>query len=531
MKIRVISDAVCNHFLGNIPSINEKEFDVSFAPVDQFIPEILNSNNNDFLIVHLTQYAFNSYSISNSYLAALQEILESLQDLISKSKCKIIINSIYFNDESFTQDESIENKELIFQTNNLILKFAKKNPLNVILVDVANLISDLGSYENLNFRNYSVMRSPYSKKLAEVIKEEYIFHLHNYHNPRKKVVFVDADNTLWDGVVGEEGIHGIKVDHEFPGSIFYSFQKNLLKLKNSGIILCLVTKNNYEDIQEVFKKKDMPLTLDDFVEIKANWEPKSKNIKDLLKTLNVGSSSTIFIDDNPFEIEEVKRLNNEILCIRFDKNNFYKLIKKIHKTFGLYAHNLTNEDKAKSQSYIEEKHRKENKNNSSSIEEYLLSLSMKMKIFYNQKDHIPRISQLTQKTNQFNLTTKRYSLIDIENLMENDSVYSFSVEDKFGDMGIIGVLIIKSNLIDTLLLSCRAFGRNIEKTMLSEALEHNNIFPVYGNYIPSKKNAMTKNFYTDNGFIEHDDIGNKKTFIIKKNVQYPQNHFKEILWK
>jgi len=533
MKIRVISDAVCNGIFRDLPKIDNIKFDVSFAPVDQFVPEILKSENHDFLIIHLTQYAFNSYSINNNYLVALQEILKTLKVCIKKNKIKVILNTIYFNDLPFDQSEFISNQEMILKCNSLMLEIAKDSPSDILLVDVAQIISRYGASDNLNLRNYSVMRSPYSKKLSLAIKEEYILHLKNYFSPRIKVLLLDADNTLWGGVIGEDGVDGVKINHEYPGSIYYYFQQNLIRLKESGMILCLVTKNNLFDIEEIFNERDMPLSIDDFVEIKANWEPKSKNIEELLISLNVGASSVIFIDDNPFEIEEVQRVHTEMSCIRFDINNFEKQFDELYKSSGLYAHNLTDEDKIKTESYIQEKQRKINMQESSSIEDYLSSLDMEISIFHNKNEHIPRISQLTQKTNQFNLTTKRSSVSDIENFFMNGSVYSFSVKDRFGDMGIVGVVIIdKENKIDTFLLSCRAFGRHIEKAMLSEALKDNNKYPIFSSYIASSKNKMTEEFYKENGFLEesNNNNGNFKTYFIEKAVKCDIDFYGEIKW-
>jgi len=196
---------------------------------------------------------------------------------------------------------------------------------------------------------------------------------------------------------------------------------------------------------------------------------------------------------------------------------------------------LTEEDKRKSKSYLQEKERKKDMQKSSSIEDYLKSLSMKMTVFHNKDEHIPRVSQLTQKTNQFNLTTKRYSIPDVERFMKNGSVFSFSVEDKFGDMGIVGVIIISDNIIDTLLLSCRAFGRNIEKAMLSEAMSYIDKYPIFSEYIQSKKNSMTETFYEDCGFqindeIEANDGTKKKIYSSEKDVKYADNFFGKITW-
>ena len=534
INIRTISDVTCKNFFRDFKISDSIEINFSHGLIDQFIPEIINfSHKDDFILLHISPYAFNSYSTSESFLNSIIQILESLEVYLKNTRGKIILNNIFFNSSAFSQVGFFENYNLNVEINNLLINFAKKHQHDCIFIDIANLISEHGSLDNLSLRNYSIMRFPYSNALRKIIFAKYKFHLKSYFNSKKKAIFVDADNTLWKGVIGEDGVHGIKVDHEFPGSIYFSFQENLLKLKNSGILLCLVTKNNLSDIEEVFQKKEMPLSLDDFIEVKANWDRKSKNIEDLLISLNIGASSTLFIDDNPFEIEEVQRLHTEILCIRFDENNFSMINKNdLFKITDLYSHNLTDEDKNKSESYMQEKERKKDMQMSSSIEDYLTSLSMKMTIFYNNKDHVPRIAQLTQKTNQFNLTTRRSSLQDIEDFMSNGSVYSFSIEDKFGAMGVVGVVIIHDSKIHTFLLSCRAFGREIEKMMLIEAVNHYNCYPIFADYIESNKNHMTKNFYEENGFLDHEEDRNKKskTYILEKNVQYTDHFFKEITW-
>ena len=318
--------------------------------------------------------------------------------------------------------------------------------------------------------------------------------------PEKKVIFVDADNTLWGGVIGEDGYQGVKVSHEYPGSLYYYFQLSLLRLKKTGVVLCLVTKNNHSDIEEMFLKRDMPLSLDDFVAVKANWDRKSENISDLLNWLNLGSSSAIFIDDNPFEIEEVSRIHHQITCLTFNPDDFEDVNNYLGRLSDLYAHYLTDEDKTKATSYIQEGHRKSLLETSANIDDYIRSLSINMTVHLNDLSLAPRISQLTQKTNQFNLTTHRYSLSEIEDLMENELVYAFSIDDKFGSMGVIGVVILIGNKVDTFLLSCRAFGREIERSMLSLVIQSCNNFPLYSQYSPTSKNAMTEDFYTSNGF-------------------------------
>jgi FkbH-like protein len=532
INIKTISDITCNNFFRDFNISDDIQINFNHGHIDQFIPEILNtSDKNDFILLHISPYAFNSYSPSKSFQNSVEQIIQSLKSFIKDHNGKVILNNIPFHTNSFSQDDIYEDFNLGYEINNLLVNFARDNQNDCILIDLAGLVTEVGLLNSLSIRNYSIMRLPYTNLVRKKIFEEYKFNLSNYFSPRKKAIFVDADNTLWDGVVGEEGVNGVKIDHEFPGSNYYQFQENLIKLKKSGIILCLVTKNNLSDIEEIFNERDMPLSINDFVEIKANWEPKSKNIEELLISLNIGASSVIFIDDNPFEIDQVKRSNNDLTCVQFNPNNFSNLNNELSKVPNLYAHNLTQEDRVKSESYAQEKERKKNMQKSTSIEDYLSSLDMEINIFYNNKEHIPRISQLTQKTNQFNLTTKRSSVSDIENFMQSGSVYSFSVKDRFGDMGIVGVVIInKENNIDTFLLSCRAFGRHIEKAMLSEALKHNNKYPIFSSYLASSKNKMTEQFYAENSFLEKTNGDDFKTYSMEKSVKYEENFYGEIIW-
>jgi FkbH-like protein len=530
IDVKVLSDVVCNNLFRNFGVVNDYKLNFIFSPVDQIIPEILNSGDEDFLLLHISQYAFNSYGISETFVEKMDEILIHLENLIKRSNTKLILNTVYFSCGSFSQVELINNKIFASKINRLVLDFVARHPSECILVDVADLVSSSGVSSNFSQRNYGVMKLPYSKVLGKVISDKYLFHFQSYFNPRKKVIFVDADNTLWGGVVGEDGVNGVKIGHEYPGSTYYYFQRSLLRLKNSGIILCLVTKNNQADIEEIFLNRDMPLSIDAFAVVKANWDRKSDNIGLLLKSLNIGSSSAIFIDDNPFEIEEVKRVHSDIQCLKFDINDFDHVHNVLLKLSCLYAHYLTDEDSFKADSYAQEEHRRGFLDKSDSIEEYLRGLGIKMTVHLNDEGLAPRISQLTQKTNQFNLTTNRYSIAEIHALMATDSVYAFSVDDKFGSMGVVGVIIVVDNVIDSLLLSCRAFGREIERSMLSVVINHMDNYPVFAHYKPTNKNVMTNDFYTKNCFKMVSTETGIQCYRLDRNINPISDFMVEIVW-
>ena len=530
IDVKVVSDVVCNNLFRKFGVVNGHKLNFIFSPVDQIIPEILNAQNEDFLLLHISQYAFNSYGVSESFVENINEIFLHLENLIKRSKIKLILNTVYFNCGSFSQPELIARKIMASKINSRVLEFVAAYPSDCILVDVADLISSSGFDSNFSQRNYGVMRSPYSKSLGKVISNKYFFHFESYFKPRKKVIFVDADNTLWGGVVGEDGLNGVKIGHEYPGSIYYYFQLSLLRLKEAGVILCLVTKNNQSDIDDIFLNRDMPLSIDDFVAVKANWDRKSENISLLLQSLNVGSSSAVFIDDNPFEIEEVGRVHSDIQCLKFNVDEFDEVSNVLGDVSDLYAHHLTDEDRVKSESYAQEEDRKSFLDTADTIEDYLRGLAIKVTVHLNDLSLATRISQLTQKTNQFNLTTKRYSIAEIQAFMGNESVYAFSVDDKFGSMGVVGVVIVVDDVVDVLLLSCRAFGREIERTMISVVIQSFNNYPLFAQYRPTNKNVMTKDFYTQNGFETVSSENDVQSYRLSRKIKPLPDYIEEIVW-
>ena len=519
--VKVISDVVCNNLFDKKSVLSENKIKMVFSPVDQFIPEIINTSDEDFILLHISQYAFNTYEITNNFLKSMREILLCLESVIKSTQIKIILNTVNFDYIPVSQVELGLKRRLVSDFDNLLFEFAFKFQSKCIIVDIGSLVSRLGAESNISFRNYGVMRSPYSRLLSKSIAKEYSFHFENYLFPRKKIIFVDADNTLWGGVVGEDGVNGVKIGHEYPGSTFYSFQLSLLRLKSAGVLLALVTKNNLADIQEVFVERDMPLSLSDFVAVKANWERKSENIEQLLQSLNIGVSSSIFVDDNPFEVEEVSRMHTEITALKFDINNFNSFYAEFIKSSHLYAHNITQEDVFKTASYVEEEKRKNSLSKSNSFKDYLRDLSIKTTVHLNDLSLTSRISQLSQKTNQFNLTTNRYSISEVEDFMKTDNVFAFSVKDKFGSMGVVGVVIVVENSIDCFLLSCRAFGREIEHSMISVVLS------LLTTYLDDKPNTLANLFASTSVKLKSSKLDKKSIFLSPATVTIP---FMLALW-
>jgi FkbH-like protein len=327
---------------------------------------------------------------------------------------------------------------------------------------------------------------------------------------RKKCFILDCDNTLWGGIVGEDGVNGVALFEGYPGNAYRDFQRLILQIKDFGIILALCSKNNAVDVWEMFEKNPgMILKRNDISCSRINWENKSKNIVEIAKELNIGLDSIVFVDDSKFEREQVKIELPSVVVPDFPEHVYDlpafgdSIYKKYFRISG-----ISEDDKVRTQYYIENQSRNKFKSEFKNIEEYLIGLKMEVSLSINQRDKYIRIAQMTQKTNQFNLTTKRYSEADIDDLAKSGALVTcLSVVDRFGDNGVVAVAIIKKKdltaIIDVFLMSCRVIGRDIERCFFNLIYNHvskNGFTKMVGEYIPTQKNGQAKDFYMSVGF-------------------------------
>ena len=329
----------------------------------------------------------------------------------------------------------------------------------------------------------------------------------------KKAIIFDCDNTLWGGIVGEDGEDAIELSPDTSnGVIFQEIQYIALSLTQKGIILGLCSKNNSQDVDDVISNHPNIILRDKDIAIKkVNWCDKVTNLKNISAELNIGLDSIVFVDDSPFEINLVKEQLPEVTILLVPQK-LYEYPKMLRDNLGLfYDLSHTNEDSNKTEMYKVQELREREKNNSkfSTIDDYLTSLKICMTIYKNEDSLVPRIAQITQKSNQFNLTTKRYTENQIRNMMISPyyDIYSFSVKDKFGDSGVTGICIInKKNTdvkIDSFTISCRVIGRNIEYVFMDyivNSLSKNDIVYVKSSYYRTNKNDQVKNFYDNCSF-------------------------------
>lgn len=412
-----------------------------------------------------------------------------------------------FSTSNFTTNFNSRMNYFCFSLNEYLKQIA---PKNFILIDIDNIYKRISFEDSIDFRNYYNAKALYRNNFLKLYSNEVSKILLSSEGKSKKVLVFDCDNTLWKGIVGEDGVEGIECSIDSPiGSVFREVQGIAKKLANDGILICLCSKNNFEDVQEVFETKGkMLLDEKDIVLKKVNWNNKVSNLVEIANELNVGIDSFVFVDDSDFEVNLVKQSLPDVKVLQVP-NDIYMYPSMIRDNINLfYKKSITSEDIGRVKSYKNQVLRVESEKSFDNLDEYINSLDLNLEVFIDNNQHIKRIAQLTQKTNQFNLTTRRYTEKQIDHFLNSSDhiVFSFSISDKFGDFGITSVVIVKiSNHIaeiDTFLMSCRIIGRKIELQILEEILlflSNNNIKSVKSKYIKSKKNNQVSNFY-DNKF-------------------------------
>lgn len=346
----------------------------------------------------------------------------------------------------------------------------------------------------------------------------------------KKGLVLDLDNTLWGGVIGDDGVDNIVLGpEESEGQVYSEFQRYIKEQQDIGVILNIDSKNEEENAMAGLSHPDSELSKDDFIVIKANWEPKDKNYKEIADQLNLAPESLVFIDDNPAERTIVSDQIPGVVAPEIGEAHQY--IQRIDRGGYFEVTSLTADDKKRNEMYKENAKRAELQATYSDYSEYLKSLEMKAIISPFESVYMARIAQLTNKSNQFNLTTRRYTQAEIEDIAQDASYITLygKLIDKFGDNGVVSVIIgnIKDNIchVDLWIMSCRVLKRDMEYAMMDRLVEKCralNIDEIRGYYYPTAKNKMVKDFYGMQGFdkISEDDEGNSEwSFIINEDYK------------
>ncbi|HEX6526875.1 MAG TPA: HAD-IIIC family phosphatase [Streptosporangiaceae bacterium] len=389
-----------------------------------------------------------------------------------------------------------------------LLRLAEENPA-VVVLDLDPLIAEGIAAEDPRLSIY--VKAHLSPQLLARYARE-IGHLARHITGQtKKVLALDLDGTLWGGVLGEDGPEGIQVAGGYRGEAFRAFQRTVKQLGAQGVLLAVVSKNDKEPVHAVFTSHpDMTLREDDFVRIVANWQPKHANITRLASDLNLGVDSFVFVDDTAAECGLVRHALPGVTVIEVGSEPA-RHIERMLRDGWFDTCELTAEDRTRAARYQDELTRKDFQEGFDSAEEYLRELQVTVRLTAARDDETARISQLTLRTNQFNLTTRRIQPAELRDLLTDPAVLVVTITsgDRFGENGLVGAVFLRRDgdavHIDNFLLSCRVFSRGIEQACLAAILKYargTGAARVVGSYRATAKNEKVKDFYPHNGFAQ-----------------------------
>ena len=407
--------------------------------------------------------------------------------------------AVPFTEDDYTVRSAIEQY-------NAVLFEAEKMHSNLKVLDFSEFTKNYSVADLFDWKFYFISQMGLNPKLTKDFQVWWNRKLESIALKRKKCIVLDLDNTLWGGVLGEDGISGIKIGGDYPGKAFAFFQKSLIQLSKTGVILTVCSKNNEEDVLEAWEKNPfMVLKKEHFAAYRINWTDKATNIKELAEELNIGLDTFVFVDDNPTERELIKQMLPMVSVPEFPAQPyelpvFFKQL--VNDYFKVYS--ITDEDKKKTEQYKANAARAQAQHSFTDFGAFLESLDIQITIEAANEFNIPRIAQMTQKTNQFNLTTKRYTDADVKGFLADGwKIWCISVADRFGDNGITGCVMVNRDSIDTFLLSCRILGKGIEKAFVKQILlelRNQGLKEIRAYYVPTAKNAQVKDFYEKCGF-------------------------------
>jgi len=449
---------------------------------------------------------------------------------LNKNNLIVCVSEFLFNNIIISSKNQRTTQKVKHFFIELLYNLAKKFE-NLYIVDIDEIFFEYGYLKCFDQRNYYLSRCRLSTFGIEIFAKNLKKIIDRINFTNKKVLLLDCDNTLWGGVLGEDGIENIKIGQDGLGYAFLEFQKAIKRIKESGILLVLVSKNSKEDVENVLKKHQaMVIRHNDVTAYKVNWNEKFINIKQLSKDLQLGLDSFVFWDDNPIEREKVKLNLKEVSVIDPDKDIAH-WSKQLLEYEGFSKFLTTKEDKKKTIQYKQRASFIQNKPKFNNEKSYLKSIKLKPSLVKINKSTISRAVQMCQKTNQFNLRTVRYNANELFEINKKNICFLINLSDSYGDHGIVSLVCLKIVdkkyiFIDTFLMSCRILGRHLESWILNEIKKiavKKKIKFILAQFIMTKRNQISKSFLEKNNFkrisIKKLNLNNKdiKKIISKKN--------------
>jgi FkbH-like protein len=444
--------------------------------------------------------------------ARIEQLLRSLR---SSSSTRIVLQGLVVPDYASLGD--VGDANLPYSLPNAVAELNRRLAAlcramtDCVFFDLDRLAARHGRARWRDERMYLASRLPVASEFFRPYARGLVRSFSTLFRVPRKVLCTDLDNTLWGGILGEDGPDGIATGSAFPGNCYLAYQRYLKQLSARGILLAIVSKNNKSDVQDAFASRsaDLALKLSDFVATKIGWDEKPAAIRELAEELSLGLDSFVFVDDNPVECEAVHRQLPEVAILQAPAEEPWKLVELLAERPFFDAITVTQDDVHRVDEYKAQAQRAELAVSTGSRDEFLASLVIVCTFQSALEAPLARAVQLLAKTNQFNLTTRRRSAAEVEEFASSPGGQAIviRVRDRFGDAGVVGLALARTDggtcSIDSLLLSCRVIGRGIETALLAHIAENAQqagASRLLGEFIPTKKNAPCATFYTDHGF-------------------------------
>jgi FkbH-like protein len=517
----------------------ESDFDQIERLVFNTTSELYEFNPEIVILFHSTHKLLGKYNKlkPDGQMSFADNQLKLIDRIVSGIKGKLTSKIIYYNypeinDSVFGSYTNKIESSFLFQLRKLnyeLMIFAVDH-LNFYICDLSTLQNQFGKNTIFQSSIYINTEMVLSLDILPELAAKTIDLIAAFYGKFKKCLIVDLDNTLWGGIIGDDGLENIQVGNLGIGKAFTEFQYWIKKLKNRGIIIAVCSKNFESIAKEPFEKHpDMVLKLEDIAVFVANWENKVDNIRQIQRILNIGFDSMVFLDDSAFE-RTIIRENIPEICVPELPEDPAEYLEYLYPLNLFETVSFSDKDADRTTNYQIEAQRNIIQDKFSNENDFLESLSMRSLVEPFNKFNIPRVAQLAQRSNQFNLRTIRYSESDIETLSISDDhfTFAFTLKDKLGDDGLISVVILeiakaKTLFIESWFMSCRVLNRGMEifvlNTIAGFANEKRFNFLI-GEYLPTTKNSLVKDLYKNLGFIYQDNLWHLETTTFQNLMCY-----------
>jgi FkbH-like protein len=510
---------------------------VAFGAYDTVLQEALGTDlldaQTDCILVHTAleqlswRLARDFPALSKADVAAEIERVDAFVDAVcaalrDRTKAMILWHGLVtpaYPSLGILDSQSEDGQPAVIRELNRSLRGRLREAGDAFFVDTDACLARVGYSRFFDWRQWHLGRAPYAREALRELAFEDLKFVRARLGKNKKCIVLDCDNVLWGGVVGEDGLSGLRLGETHPGSAYGELQQELVSLSARGVLIALCSKNNPEDVWQVFREHPgMVLKERHIAAARINWNDKASSLRALARDLNLGLESMVFVDDSDFEVNLVRRELPEVEVIHLppERPSEYRLILASSGLFDTLA--VSQEDRRRGAMYQAEAERKRLEHTATDLEGYLRSLEMVAELDLADPAAIPRIAQQTQRTNQFNLTTRRYGEAEIAHLAAHDAsdVVYLRLRDRFGDSGIVAACILRYRegdaVVDTFLVSCRALSRGVEAVLLVEVLRRarrKGCARVVGEFYATPKNAQVGDFYSRHGFIEGDAVASE----------------------